>query len=86
MNQFKTIIAQLALQCINITEAKKKSLIIRWLPKSMSVISNVVCATLTTNMDAIDAISREEIEREDSPNTREGKSKAQPPANISQRV
>ncbi len=85
MNQFNNIIGQLALQNINITEAEKKSLI-RSLPKSMSVISIVVSATPNMKFDAIDALVREEIEREKNPNNRKGNTKTQTSANTAQRV
>ncbi len=86
MNQFNTIIAQLALQNVTINEAEKKSLIIRSLPKSMSVISTVFSATPTITMDAIDAIVREEIEHEKNPNNQKRNTKTQPSANTAQRV
>ena len=86
MNQFNTIIAQLALQNITITEAEKTSLIIPSLRKSMSVISTVVRATPTMTIDATDALVREEIEREKNPNYQKGKPKDQPSANTVQRV
>ena len=63
MNQFNTISPQLALQNINIAEAEKKSFTIGSL-HTMSVISTVFSSTLTITMDAIDALVREEIERE----------------------
>ncbi len=81
MKQFNTIIAQLALQNINITEAERKSLIIRSLPKSMSVISTVASAAPTMNLDAIDALVREEIERENNTPNQKGNTKTQPSVN-----
>ncbi len=75
MNQFNNIIAQLALQDINVTEAEKKSLIIRSLPKSMSLISTVVSATPTMTMEAIDALVRRDIESEKNPNNQKGSTK-----------
>ena len=62
MNQFNTITAQPALEDIYISESEKKPLIIRSLPKSMSVISTVVSATPTMTMGTIDALVREKIE------------------------
>ena len=75
------ITAHLALQNIAITEAELRSLIIRSLPKSMSVISTVVTAIPTMTMDAIDALVGVEIVREKNPNNQKRNTKTQPSAN-----
>ncbi len=78
------ITAHLALQNIAITEAELRSLIIRSLPKSMSVISTVVTAIPTMTMDAIDALVGVEIVREKNPNNQKMNTKTQPSANTAQ--
>ena len=67
MNKFNTVVAQLALQNVDIFEAEKNSLIIRSLPKSMFVIATVVSATHAMTIEAIDALIRKTIDREKNP-------------------
>ena len=75
LNQFNSLIAQLSVQNVEIDDAQKKSMLIRTLPESMSVISTVVSAQAGMSLESLDALIRAELDRKNNPYNPQGKGK-----------
>ncbi len=67
LSQFNSLIAQLAMQNVVIDDKQKKSMLIRWLPESLSVISTVSSAQKYMTIESFDALVRAEIDRKSYP-------------------
>jgi len=93
LNEFNSLIAQLAMQEVSINDATKKSMLIRSLPESLSVISTVASAQPTMTIESLDALVRAELDRKKNPNNPQEKAHRArsssifpPTANYSQRT
>ena len=67
LNKFNSLIAQLAVQGVAYDDQTKKSMIIRSLPESLSVISTVASAQNDMTLESLDALVRAEIDRKKNP-------------------
>jgi len=73
INEFNNLIAQLAVQEVNIEDKVKKSMLIRSLPESLSVISTVASAQQEMPLENLDALVRAELDRKKNPHNFQGK-------------
>ena len=83
VNKFNALIAQLAMQNVSIDDKQKKSMLIRSLPESFSVISTVASAQSEMNIESLDALVRAELDRKKNPHNKQGMLHAK--ANIAER-